>query len=298
MGTMASQITSLTIVYSTVYSDADQRKHQSSASLAFVWGFHRGPVNSPHKWPVTRKMFPFDDVIMGAARFSQATSHSLNQCWLSSMKPCGGTRPQSSLFVLIHALISIRVQRNVLHYCTVSVRARVIPCDWANLPSIIVMAIHSAFKIQSKYSWWDERQEPIWSKLGCPRMTLTAPVIAMINVKVLTINSYHFGRQKQACLWCQFVINHAIHPQRTFWKHSTLALSHFWWVYLPYASVSLHWRFRSYASPVYILPDHIIHYSWCVSLVWWRTISFIYIGFCKIYWFVTASIYFWMVHLS
>ena len=64
MGTIASQITSLTIVYSTVYSDADQRKHQSSASLAFVWGIHRGPVNSPHKWPVTRKMFPLDDVIM------------------------------------------------------------------------------------------------------------------------------------------------------------------------------------------------------------------------------------------
>ena len=59
MGAIASQITSLTIVYSTVYSDADQRKHQSSASLAFV-----SPVNSPHKWPVTRKMFPFDDIIM------------------------------------------------------------------------------------------------------------------------------------------------------------------------------------------------------------------------------------------
>ena len=41
MSTMASQITSLTVVYSTVYSDADQRKHQSSASLAFVWGIHR-----------------------------------------------------------------------------------------------------------------------------------------------------------------------------------------------------------------------------------------------------------------
>ena len=60
----ASQITSLTIVYSTVYPDADQRKYQSSASLAFVWVIHRWPVNSPHKWPVTRKMFPFDDVIM------------------------------------------------------------------------------------------------------------------------------------------------------------------------------------------------------------------------------------------
>ena len=64
MGTMVSQITSITIVYSAVYSDADQRKHQSSESLAFVLGIHREPVNSTHKWPVTRKMFPFDDVIM------------------------------------------------------------------------------------------------------------------------------------------------------------------------------------------------------------------------------------------
>ena len=64
MGPMASQITSLTIVYSTVYSGADQRKRQSSASLAFVWGIHQWPVNSPQKCPVTLKMFPFDDVIM------------------------------------------------------------------------------------------------------------------------------------------------------------------------------------------------------------------------------------------
>ena len=66
MGAMASQITSLTIVYSTVYSGVDQRKHQSSASLAFV----RGTVNSPHKWPVTRKMFPFDDVIILRGKLS------------------------------------------------------------------------------------------------------------------------------------------------------------------------------------------------------------------------------------
>ena len=59
-----SRITSPTIVYSTVYWGAHQRKHQSSVSLAFVWGIHRWPVNSPHKRPVTRKMFPFDDVIM------------------------------------------------------------------------------------------------------------------------------------------------------------------------------------------------------------------------------------------
>ena len=64
MGAMASQITSLTIDYSSVYSGADYRKHQSSTSLAFVWGIHRWPVNSPLKRPITRKMFPFDDVIM------------------------------------------------------------------------------------------------------------------------------------------------------------------------------------------------------------------------------------------
>ena len=64
MGAMASQITSLTIVYPKVYSGEDQRKHQSSASLAFVRGMHRWPVYSPHKWPVTRIFFPFYDVII------------------------------------------------------------------------------------------------------------------------------------------------------------------------------------------------------------------------------------------
>ena len=64
MGAMVSQITSLTILYSTVHWGADQIKHQSSAWLAFVRGIHRWPVISPHKGLVTRKMFPFDDVIM------------------------------------------------------------------------------------------------------------------------------------------------------------------------------------------------------------------------------------------
>ena len=64
MSVIASPITSLRSVYSTVYSGADQRKHQSSASLAFVREIQRGPLNSPHKGPETRKMFPFDDVIM------------------------------------------------------------------------------------------------------------------------------------------------------------------------------------------------------------------------------------------
>ena len=63
MSVIVSQITGISIVYSIVCSGTDQRKHQSSASLAFVRGIHWWPMNSPHKGPVTQKMFPFDDVI-------------------------------------------------------------------------------------------------------------------------------------------------------------------------------------------------------------------------------------------
>ena len=67
MSAMASQITSFTIVYWTVCSGTDQRKHNFSTSLASVRGSHQWPVDCLHKWPVTRKMFPFDDVIMRLA---------------------------------------------------------------------------------------------------------------------------------------------------------------------------------------------------------------------------------------
>ena len=82
MSLIASQITSLSIVYSTSYSGVDQRKHQSSASLAFVRGIHRGPLNSPHKRPVTRKMFPFDNVIMYTIWVTSYLTHHVAIAWL------------------------------------------------------------------------------------------------------------------------------------------------------------------------------------------------------------------------
>ena len=69
MGAMASQITSLIIVYSAVYSGLYQRKHQTPRHWPLCG-------NSPHKWPVTRKMFPFDDVIMTAS-----TRKVANRLW-------------------------------------------------------------------------------------------------------------------------------------------------------------------------------------------------------------------------
>ena len=65
MSAMASHITGVSIVYLTVCSGADQRKHRSSASLVFVSRIHRWLVNSLHKGPVTRQMFPFGEVIKG-----------------------------------------------------------------------------------------------------------------------------------------------------------------------------------------------------------------------------------------
>ena len=100
MSAMASQITCVWSDYSTVCSGADQRKHQSSAWLDFVRGIQRGPVNSPHKGPVTRKMFPFDDVIlMGCASYGYKTwsllSFTITPPYENSYVKVGRAKPES-----------------------------------------------------------------------------------------------------------------------------------------------------------------------------------------------------------
>ena len=83
MGVVASQITGVSIVYSTVWSGVDHRKYQSSASLVFVRGIHRWPVT-----PITRKMFSFDDVIMRPSvsywyMISSANTNLIAARWLA-----------------------------------------------------------------------------------------------------------------------------------------------------------------------------------------------------------------------
>ena len=110
MGAITSQITSLMIVYSTVYSDADQRKHQSAASLAFVRRIHRGPVNSPRKCPVTRKMFPFDDDIMDKKCY-RTDFAGYNYLFLSSIPASG-----RALFILGITLTPKRMTNYCIRY--------------------------------------------------------------------------------------------------------------------------------------------------------------------------------------
>ena len=111
---MVSQITSLTIVYSTVCSSADQRKHKNSASLAFVWGIHRSPVNSPHRGPVTRKSYH----LMTSSWY---TNHS-SSCWqtftcqeLVWLWRCVGWYDTVILSCLVWNVYFNRIVQNSLH---------------------------------------------------------------------------------------------------------------------------------------------------------------------------------------
>ena len=111
MGAIALQITSLTIVYTTVYSGTDQRKHQSSASLAFGRGIHRWPVNSPHKWPVTRKMYPFDDAIMH--RLSTVVCSSTQVKFGRTWHNIQIQRYEATVLLIIHIVKSVDIENKI-----------------------------------------------------------------------------------------------------------------------------------------------------------------------------------------
>ena len=128
MGTMASQVTSLTIVYSTVYSGADQRKYLSSASLAFVRGIHRGPVNSPRKCPVTRKMFPLDDVNM---RCVNITNRNETQWRVNTLK-----QRQDGRYFVDDVLKCIFLNENVL--ISIKISLKLVPKGQINnIPALV-----------------------------------------------------------------------------------------------------------------------------------------------------------------
>ena len=110
MSAMASQIIGVSCVCLTVCPGADQRKHQSSASLAFVWGIHRCPV--------TRKMFPFDDVIMTYGE----------GLWQHHFRQSLVTRVTGNLF--ISTVASVTKAPVPLSRIVVRINANDIACEW------------------------------------------------------------------------------------------------------------------------------------------------------------------------
>ena len=128
MGVIASQITSLTIVYSTIYSSTDRSKHQSSTSLAFVLGIHRSPVNSPPKVPVARKIVPFDDVIMSLTMVLQTVVKFIQGPLIYFF-----LNLNKDMFVVVY---------NMLHYCPALLGPREkLAFFWFDKPSTL-------------FTWW------------------------------------------------------------------------------------------------------------------------------------------------
>ena len=118
MSVMVSQITDDSILYLTVCSGADQRRHQSSTSLAFVRGIHRWPVNSPHKGPVTREMFPFDDANMYWHSLSGfAYKQPLFQVWYTVTNSRCVTGPGKSHHPAVQGPSKSELKRNRITAC-------------------------------------------------------------------------------------------------------------------------------------------------------------------------------------
>ena len=126
---MASQITSLTIVYSSLYSGADLRKHQSSESLAFVRGIHRWPVNSPHKSPVTRKCFHL------------MTSSCINLSVEASRVPSNSKK--SELFLVFKAKENLLAE---------------------NYRPLRILPVHIFLNLHVFFSYWDPRSQNLRKK--------------------------------------------------------------------------------------------------------------------------------------
>ena len=177
MGAISSQITSLTIDYSIVYSDADERKHQSSASLAFVWGIRRGPVNSPHKWSVTRKMFPFDDVIMEMDCMSNYISIHFPSWRVNTCEANHNTVNHRVLFRIT----------TYLHFAH------------ASLSSIIASGRHMTFaSTDSKHNWF-----PDWHHNGLNKGWFHSN----IHVHARTYTRTHTQGCCHYCVWQHGAIN-------------------------------------------------------------------------------------------
>ena len=140
MSAITFQITGVSIVYTTVCSGTNQRKHQSSASLAFVRGIHRWPVNSPHKGPVTWKMFPFDDLIMG----DLVGVFFCSYCHIKIFKG-----NESGALTLQPPLVIAFSPYQKLHVSTPLKMAEKIYCDWASQYSCLTQ-----FPIGSFVRWY------------------------------------------------------------------------------------------------------------------------------------------------
>ena len=174
MSAIASKITSLKIAYSTVCSGADQRKHLSYASLSFVRGINQWPVNSPHKGPVTRKMLPFDDVIMKSQRFNLL-------CVLSRMSCCANCGDSDDL--RRHNCVLSRLGTVRLWMISVNISRD-------QLYAINQLLIYVTLNIESNTELYAYSRKTLWSTFLGPSKLADAFILMKICVSELDLHWY------------------------------------------------------------------------------------------------------------
>ena len=190
MGAIASQITSLTIVYSTIYSGADQRKGQSSASLAFVRGIHRRPVNSAHKGPVIRKIFPFDDVIMMCRDMATLKYLKMLCGQLKEQMRCIERHP-----VVVYLSMILVMAMVMMHWLWSSVRIKMMTCF--EIWCLFVLTLHC---ILLRFDVLCHRNQKVFMM-----PTLSGLAAARI-VKTMTSVVMWVRSQRRSCLVTWFAI--------------------------------------------------------------------------------------------
>ena len=175
MSTMASQISSVLFVCSTICSCADQGKHQSSLATDLCKGNPPSPANSPHKGPVTRKMFPFDDIIIFMEYISQTVYEKT--CWsyenifdkislqlwikVESKWLCKISFEKPSKFLIITFILLRHVSRligtRVVFYEGGLLTQWNVPCTWPAISFHVKTwwEIHS----RDRLSWWRHQME-------------------------------------------------------------------------------------------------------------------------------------------
>ena len=234
MAPMASQITSLTVVYSIVYSDADQRKHQSPASLAFVWGIHRGPVNSPHKWPVTRKMFPFDDVIMNCLDLSGLIISTIKQTWKWLHTDGTVWASEAQLVFKMKVLTQHRDKHCQLCFsCWTACYETDSSIETVPVTGIVWIIVSGSF------AWWRHRIETfsallaIWAENSSVTGEFPTQRLVTRSIDVFFDLRLNEGLSKQSCGWWFET------SSRPLWRHCNMV---------------------KYVSPVRTLPGLILYY--------------------------------------
>ena len=215
------------------------KKHQSSASLVFVWGIHRGPVNSPHKGPVTRKMFPFDDGIM----VRKCSGHR----WISKVPVIRGL----AVFFGLHDPHE-SVEQKVIYLRFESLRCKiVIHICWSEF--MITNMIHGAMITNTTHNLTLHRmlrRDHLWFRYAVYKMTAELSRTRCGIRLLLTNRNIRYFTGKVAnplhVIWCSLAFL-CMKYHMSIFSHLHCIKSNLCELWHGYMIIVYHWKWQGYS---------------------------------------------------